>query len=385
MNTITSDKTRPTPVNVKQFTPTKVLVLVAIGVLLWVAHVAFVPIALALLFALILSAPVEALHKLHVPRSLSAAILLVVVLGILAGVGDFMWAPVQHWFKSAPQTVQTVKRKLAPASKFFGHIQALRDNATIMGNNAARPAALPPPAPVADESAPALIFNATRDAAISTMTFVIITLFLLAGGPPMLARMTSAFIDDTNSAHVLDVIEKVRHEVGRFYVTTACINIALGFATAGAMMLCGMPTPYVWGITAAVLNFIPYAGPATTLILVTLAAAVSFDTIGHVAAVTGSFLVLTTLEGQLIQPFFVGRRLEVNPLLVFLALWFGGLFWGIPGIILATPALVALKVVAENAINGRAVMEFLGPNDQRPERTRPFHKKLRPMRQDTSA
>ena len=84
-------------------------------------------------------------------------------------------------------------------------------------------------------------------------------------------------------------------------------------------------------------------------------------------AVPGSYLVLATLEGPLVQPLFVGRRLELNPLLIFLALWFGGLFWGIAGIVLATPALVTLKVVAENTRHGQAVLKFLGPNDQTPE------------------
>jgi predicted PurR-regulated permease PerM len=49
-------------------------------------------------------------------------------------------------------------------------------------------------------------------------------------------------------------------------------------------------------------------------------------------------------------------------------LWFGGLFWGLAGVVLATPALVALKVVAEHAISGKALLEFLGPNDQSPNR-----------------
>jgi predicted PurR-regulated permease PerM len=92
---------------------------------------------------------------------------------------------------------------------------------------------------------------------------------------------------------------------------------------------------------------------------------------------------LATLEGQIIQPLFVGRRLEVNPVLIFLALWFGGLFWGIAGVVLATPALVALKVVAENAIRGKAVLEFLGPNDQRPDDKRPLGRLLRPVLPDS--
>jgi predicted PurR-regulated permease PerM len=56
--------------------------------------------------------------------------------------------------------------------------------------------------------------------------------------------------------------------------------------------------------------------------------------------------------------------MEVNPLLIFLGLWFGGLFWGVAGIILATPTLVALKVIAENTKSGKSLQEFLGPNNQ---------------------
>jgi predicted PurR-regulated permease PerM len=93
--------------------------------------------------------------------------------------------------------------------------------------------------------------------------------------------------------------------------------------------------------------------------------------------VAGTYVVLAAIEGQLVQPLLVGRRLEVNPLLIFLALWFGGLFWGIAGVILATPSLVALKVIAENAKSGNAMMEFLGPNDQTSDRDKRLRRFVR--------
>jgi predicted PurR-regulated permease PerM len=83
-----------------------------------------------------------------------------------------------------------------------------------------------------------------------------------------------------------------------------------------------------------------------------------------VLGAAGTYVLIAMIEGQIAQPLLVGRRMEVNPLLIFLGLWFGGLFWGIAGIILATPTLVALKVVAENTKSGKPLMEFLGPNDQ---------------------
>jgi predicted PurR-regulated permease PerM len=386
-STPATDRSKPTAIRLRQITAPKLLTLGALGLLLYVAHQAFIPIALALLAALILSGPVEMLLKFRIPRGLSATVILIFFLAATAGMVDMMWTPAQQWYSTAPATVRTIKRKLVPMAKFFNRVEEIRASAgNIAGAaNPTAPGAAPAPAPAKTEDSPALILDATRGVMVTVLTFLIVTLFLLAGGPPMCARMTAAFVDDLNSAHVLDVIEKVRKEVGRFYVTTAIINVGLGLATAGVMMLLGMPTPYLWGIMAATLNFIPYAGPATTLIILTLVAAVSFDKLGQVAAVSASYLALTAVEGQIIQPLFVGRRLEVNPLLIFLGLWFGGLFWGIAGVILATPTLVALKVVAENALTGKALMEFLGPNDPDLDKRKGLQRLVPPMGRKSKA
>ena len=349
-------------------TAPKLLVVGAIGLLLYVAHAAFIPIAMALLCALVLSGPVEALHRWRVPRSVSALLILIVAMGIVAGVVDFMWTPTQQWFAGAPRTMAIIKQKITPVAKFMNRLEELRKNAGAIGNTSARTAAPAAAVPAPQESAPGMLFDATREVVVGALTFLIVTLFLLTGGPPMLARMTAAFVDDLNAAHVLFIIEQVRGEVGRFYVTTTLINLGLGCATAGAMMLWGMPTPYLWGALAAALNFIPYAGSVTTLLVISLVAVVSFNSLGQVLGVAGTYLLLAGIEGQIVQPLLVGRRLEVNPLLIFLALWFGGLFWGIAGIVLATPTLVALKVIAEHTSSGKAMMEFLGPNDQTPEK-----------------
>jgi predicted PurR-regulated permease PerM len=63
-----------------------------------------------------------------------------------------------------------------------------------------------------------------------------------------------------------------------------------------------------------------------------------------------------------IQPLLVGRRLDLNPILVFLAVWFGGWFWGVAGIVIAVPTLVALKVAATHSEHAGAIVAFLSPN-----------------------
>jgi predicted PurR-regulated permease PerM len=97
-------------------------------------------------------------------------------------------------------------------------------------------------------------------------------LFLLAAGPPVLARMSAAFASNEHTLHILSVIQAVRGELGRYYFTLTLINVGLGVTTAAAMWALGM-----WGAVAGVLNFIPYVGSTTTFFLLIIVAFVSFE------------------------------------------------------------------------------------------------------------
>ncbi len=371
--------------------PLRLLALTAVGTVLYFGHAAFVPVVLAILFSLVLTTPVEALHRRGLPRGLAAALILLCFVALIGGAVNLLWTPAQTWWDSAPRTIRTIERRLRPISRLVDRIEILTDRADQIAAAPAVPARTPiaqpqgqgpgqsqpttPPAvaaptaaapsvraPSASASNALTLLDVTRAAIMETVTIVITMMFLLTGGPPMLARMTAALGSDLQSSHMLKLINAVRSEVGRYYGSVALINIGLGLATAAVTMALGMPSPYLWGAVAAVFNFVPYVGSATTLLLLTLVAFVSFDTLGRVAAVAGAYLVLATIEGQLVQPLVVGRRLDLNPMMVFLALWFGGWFWGIAGIVIAIPMLVSTKVIAEHVRGGKPLQEFLSPN-----------------------
>src|ERR1700722_2892729 len=342
-----------------------------IGALLYFAHAAFIPIALAVLFSLLLTAPVEALHRRGLPRSASAIVVLAVLASLIGGSVNLLWTPAQSWWASAPKTLMIIEKRSRPVAQLMNRIEMLSSRAGQIG--VAQPSS---PASLDDavmqsevrESTPhqdmaVEILDQTRDALVDIVTVTVLVLFLLAGGPPMLARMSAALATDLQSTQTLRVINAVRIEVGRYYASIALINLGLGLSTAITMMFLGMPNPFLWGAVAAVLNFLPYVGSATTLVLLTIVAFVTFNGIGHVVAVAVSYLALATIEGQVVQPLIVGRRLELNPIMVFLALWLGGWFWGVAGIVLAVPTLLSLKVVAQHSRLGGPLTEFLSPEE----------------------
>jgi predicted PurR-regulated permease PerM len=317
-----------------------------------------------LLFAVVLSSAVEALHRRGLPRAVGGLLILLILIVTIGGAADALLEPAQLWLANAPRTLQIIEKRVRPAEKLMHRLTELTDRAgTLASSPPASPAA---PAVAPTSPAPAMsrtaVLSATGSTIASVLTIVILTLFLLAGGPPMLARMAAAGAKDLHPAKALRIIDAIRVELGRYYGTIALINVGLGVATGLMMSLLGVPNPWLWGAVAGVLNFIPYVGSATTLLLLTVVAIVSFNDLARVFAVIGGYLALATLEGQVVQPLLVGRRLDLSPILVFLALWFGGWFWGVAGIVIAVPSLVALKVAATHSEGGEALVEFLSPS-----------------------
>jgi predicted PurR-regulated permease PerM len=332
--------------------------------LIWMLRLgrdALVPVALAVLFSLVLSGVVEALHRVRIPRGLSALVLLVIVgVGVAAAV-DLIWTPAQQWVQSAPRVLRTIDRRIRPAQSLVRRIDDLARRASAL---ASPEGGTSQPAPATAPASGVTTFDlltSTGWVVGATLAVMALTLLLLAAGPPTLARMTAALSADLHAVHALRIIDAIRLEVGRYYATLALINVLYGAAVAGLMWLLGMPNPILWGVLGGLLNFIPYLGAATTVLILTLVALVSFDSIAQVALVAASYLGLAAVEGHIIEPVFLGRRLDLNPIVVFVALWLGGFIWGVPGVVVALPVLVAVKVAAAHSRRGDMLVRFLSP------------------------
>ena len=115
--------------------PARGIFILLILVLLYVGHSAFVPVALALLFGLILSSPVEALHRFGLSRGLGALLMLVAVFIMVAGLVALLWNPAQEWYASAPHTLATIQKKITPLARIIGHVQELTHRAGAVGSS----------------------------------------------------------------------------------------------------------------------------------------------------------------------------------------------------------------------------------------------------------
>jgi predicted PurR-regulated permease PerM len=335
------------------------LSMLAVGALLYFAQDVFIPVAVSLFLALLLSPAVDRLQRWRVPRGLAVAIVLVVVFAAAGAAINAVWNPATQWLARAPQTMRQIDPRLRPLREMFQRVDDVAERAGRLTQGgtvvSGKPAIV---TPVAGESTAVSIARSFFE----WMSIIPFTLFFMLGGPPLLARMGASLSGNEASTKTLRMTEAIRQEVGRYFGTVALINLGLGVATGLSMFALGMPNAILWGVLAGVLNFIPYLGPIAAFLIIGGAALITFPNLGQALAVPGVFLLLHLIEGQLVQPLTVGKRCEVNALVILLGVWFGFAFWGIPGVLLATPVLVALKVAAAHHPSWRVLGDFLSPN-----------------------
>jgi predicted PurR-regulated permease PerM len=124
-----------------------------------------------------------------------------------------------------------------------------------------------------------------------------------------------------------------------------------------------MPSPILWGIATALANFLPYIGPAIVTVAAFGIGVVVYDTLWQGFLPPVLFLIVATMEGQIITPMIVGQRHSLNPVAILLSIAFWGWIWGIIGALIAVPMLVTAKVFADYVDGFRPIGEFLSARD----------------------
>ena len=132
------------------------------------------------------------------------------------------------------------------------------------------------------------------------------------------------------------------------HVSITIINIMVGVVVGSGLWLIGIPTAFVWGVAATVLNFLPYVGALISIVLVGIISITTFDNLGYGLIAPAFILLVHIAEGQFLTPLLLGRRLELNAVAVFISISFWSWLWGFVGALMAVPLLVVIKVICDN-------------------------------------
>ncbi len=302
------------------------LVILATLYTLYFARALLLPVVLAVLFSILLAPSVRALRRVHVPEALGALIVLLVVITVVGFAADKLSEPATEWLSKAPQSLSQIERKTKSLKNFVGEIRRLTDRITTMTRGPGEK--LPREVVVENMNWSGVLLGQTQYFLVGTLSTLILLYFLLSSGDTFLRKLVRILPRLRDKVRAVEVTREIQHEIGRYFLTVGCINAALGVVTAIAMWILGMPNPALWGVLVAILNFIPYVGPTLSMITLTFAALLTFETLSQALLVPLVFVGLTLVEGQFLQPIIVGRRLALNPVLIFISLFVMGMAMG---------------------------------------------------------
>lgn len=132
--------------------------------------------------------------------------------------------------------------------------------------------------------------------------------------------------------------------VAKYFAAITLVNTGLGAVTAAALIALGVEYALIWGLAAALLNYVLYLGPLLIAVSLAIAGLLQFHGLFAVLPPL-AFLLINLTEANIVTPLVVGQRMAINPLLIFLAIVFGLWLWGPVGAFVTLPLLLWLGVL----------------------------------------
>jgi len=332
---------------------------------LYIARVVFIPLALASLFALLLTPPVAFLERIKSPRSLS---IFAVVLALLGVLGFVCWRTSQQFLdstnqmpvykealkvkihsmrgsgseslKDASNAVKELESEIAKVTPGTSPQDGSKKPPMVPGSSPSHPLSVqvvPPTNPIGS------VQNLVGPLATAGLV-TIFTIFILFGRENLrnrLIRLASA--GQLNL--MTQAMDDASQRINRYLLLQFLVNSGYGLIIGLALHIIGVPSAALWGLLSAVLRFLPYVGPPLAALMPILLSLAVFPGWFHALATMGLFLVLELLVSNVVEPLLYGAHVGLSPLAILVAAVFWTLVWGLPGLVLSTPLTVCLVVM----------------------------------------
>lgn len=326
---------------------------IAAGVFLLVSQkVIFIPLALGLLFAFFILPATRKLEKHRVPRILANLILIVVSLAVCVGVGMLMSYAISQFASDIAGNTPVIQRNIANIEKVIEQVSGvsteaqhawLSENVNVLS--------------ITTKSAGTLATGLTKILTTVTLTFIY-AFFLLYYRDKLMVFFRKLFGHE-DEATILRTLKSLARLVPSYLSGVLKVMLILGLVNTLGFWAIGVPSPIFFGIFAAVLNVIPYAGPIIGFAVVVL---FCLATVGPAVALGAllMFLVIQFLENNILTPNIAAGTISVNPFAAIIGIIIGGVMWGVIGMVIALPFLGMIKIICDTNTKWEALGYLIG-------------------------
>ena len=363
-----------TPIDVRSASMIVVASLLSLYALRWAAEIV-IPVLMGLLFSYALTPVVDRLVRAGVPRALGAAVVMIALVGGLAWGTWSLSDQANSLITSLPEAAQKLRDTLHPrlrdpAPSTMDQVQKAATTLAQATDSTAK--ATPGVAKVqivkASFNIQDYLFTGTMraaEAAAQVVVVAFITYFLLAAGDTF--RRKLARIAGPNFAKrkiTVQALDEITEQIQRYLLVQLLTSVVVGVASALAFWALGFNNAAVWGVLAGVLNLVPYVGTMVICGASAVVALLQFGTPQMAAAVGSVSIVLHVITGYIITPWLTSRTSRLNAVVVFIGVLAWGWLWGVWGLLLGTPILMALKAICDRVDDLKPIGELLGGSDK---------------------
>jgi predicted PurR-regulated permease PerM len=195
-----------------------------------------------------------------------------------------------------------------------------------------------------------------------TVIVTCLTFFMLAAGDTYrrkLVKITGPGL--TEKKLTVQALDEINAQMQRYLLVQLLASVGTGMLTGLVFAVLGVNHAAVWGVAAGVLNLVPYVGPIAITAGSALVAFLQFGGEANMALlVGGSSLVIDTLKGYVLVPWATSKATRMNAVAVFVGVLAWGWLWGVWGLLLGMPILMAIKAVCDRVDHLKPVGELLG-------------------------
>ena len=309
------------------------------------AAVIVTPLLLAIFIATLVAAPVGWLMAKRVPAALAIAITLVVLVLLVTTVGAIVVESAQQLYAKQPEYVERLNamlQRFEPTLVQFGlptslSLEEILDAETIWL--------------LASQTLTG-VGNVVSSGFLILLVFVLILVESTTLGQKMRNLLSATKSDQS-------WLDSFATNIHRYIVIKTIHSLGTGVLIALGTWLLGVDFPILWGLLAFILNFIPNIGSIIAALPAVLVALVQLG-VGPALGVIALFVVVNVVVGTFIEPRFMGERLGLSTLVVFLSLIFWGFMFGTVGMLLSVPITMTIKIAAEANPGTRWLSDLLG-------------------------
>lgn len=177
---------------------------------------------------------------------------------------------------------------------------------------------------------------------------VMLAYFLLISGDHFRRRVSETAGGSARRRAAVDVFDDINRQIQRFLLVQVVTSVIVGIATWAVLAWMQVPQAAVWGIAAGLFNSIPYFGPVIVSGGLLVVGMLQSGDPAVSLRMAGAALVITSLEGWLLNPLLMGKAERMHVVVVFIGVLLWTWLWGAWGTLLAVPMLVVIKAVCDH-------------------------------------